>query len=673
MTLVQVALWLPLLILLMSMAIDVGNWFVHRRHLQMQADAAALAAAQHALGGGATCNNETVYATAKQYGGIDDPESDAVVYNQQIGGTPAEKVGINFNQEWWPNPDSSDGDGLRNDEGAPHDGTVDMRPPCESGMVDVKLTEKDLPWFFRIANVPYIGGHARVELRKANRTRAPLPVAALDVNPKTVEAHFINESTGEILGRTLLSKGDLQGDKVMWSSATPAHVPIKSEHIGVEIAMSNRDATSLTCSDGGVTCYDLSSTDADELLHIRGWSNAGTGAKARDVRLDMVGTADGCEDPYFTKVGDCKVKMIADLDFGSLAPSAVTASVQVGSGRSRYALEWNATTSRWESKSTALIPIPAKSGGVPLTIHWQDKSCKGGNCDKTFNNVQRSFSAATLRSGPIQSAQVAEGGTFWTNSFERCADPNAADLSNCTHDLTVTIGLLPTLEVAQGVDDPVQDLRIQVEDGDLVQSLNCDPTRDFFTQMLRGCRYSYTRNEGIACPSASELENSWPQPWPCSAVWSGNKTNQMTKALNQRILGPPDASGAWTDCTNPNKWETYWRDDGTLDTEAMATDPRVVQLFIANYGSFTDNHGVDDTVPIIDFAYFYITGWAGQGGGGSNPCAAPDGGDDPRPGTDSYIWGHFVEYIPGLDAGVGEDEPCDLGGAPTTCVSVLTE
>ena len=42
---VTVALWLPVLILFASFVIDVGNWFEHQRHLQLQADAGALAAA----------------------------------------------------------------------------------------------------------------------------------------------------------------------------------------------------------------------------------------------------------------------------------------------------------------------------------------------------------------------------------------------------------------------------------------------------------------------------------------------------------------------------------------------------------------------------------------------------------------------------------------------------
>ena len=44
--LVIVATWLlgvPVLIVVLIMVVDVGNWFLHKRHLQLQADAGALA------------------------------------------------------------------------------------------------------------------------------------------------------------------------------------------------------------------------------------------------------------------------------------------------------------------------------------------------------------------------------------------------------------------------------------------------------------------------------------------------------------------------------------------------------------------------------------------------------------------------------------------------------
>ena len=43
---VLIGVMMPLIVLLLSFVIDTGNWWVHDRHLQTQADAGALAGAQ---------------------------------------------------------------------------------------------------------------------------------------------------------------------------------------------------------------------------------------------------------------------------------------------------------------------------------------------------------------------------------------------------------------------------------------------------------------------------------------------------------------------------------------------------------------------------------------------------------------------------------------------------
>ena len=44
--LVMVVFWIPVSAVVLTFVVDVGNWFEHKRHLQMQADAAALAGAR---------------------------------------------------------------------------------------------------------------------------------------------------------------------------------------------------------------------------------------------------------------------------------------------------------------------------------------------------------------------------------------------------------------------------------------------------------------------------------------------------------------------------------------------------------------------------------------------------------------------------------------------------
>ena len=77
------ALLLPVILLFLSLAVDIGNWWVHRRHLQLQADAAALAGG--ALFGGcftdSAAGNTAIQNEATRFGG-----GAGSTYNGQVGG-----------------------------------------------------------------------------------------------------------------------------------------------------------------------------------------------------------------------------------------------------------------------------------------------------------------------------------------------------------------------------------------------------------------------------------------------------------------------------------------------------------------------------------------------------------------------------------------------------------
>ena len=82
--LVFVAVLLPVVLLFLSFTVDIGNWWVHKRHLQTQVDAAALA-------GGALLGecftdpagaNTAIQNEATRFGG-----GAGSSYNGQVGGT----------------------------------------------------------------------------------------------------------------------------------------------------------------------------------------------------------------------------------------------------------------------------------------------------------------------------------------------------------------------------------------------------------------------------------------------------------------------------------------------------------------------------------------------------------------------------------------------------------
>jgi hypothetical protein len=248
-------------------------------------------------------------------------------------------------------------------------------------------------------------------------------------------------------------------------------------------------------------------------------------------------------------------------------------------------------------------------------------------------------------------AQISENGGFWANSFQQCSASNPT----CTHNLVVTIGIAGSLKDAASVNDPVVSLR--VAGGSQNQSLDCDPDySNLKDELAYGCRPPYSKSQGTACPSSASALWASAQPWTCTAIQTGGAVNQVPEGLNKRILGDAKPST----CTSPNHWSDF--------PDFDPADPRIVQVFLTPFGSFSGSGSAN--VPVTDFATFYVTGWTSQGSGFANPCRG--NGDDPVPNNDpGLIVGHFIKYIDHLNPG-GGTEVCDFD-AFGTCVASLTE
>jgi Flp pilus assembly protein TadG len=659
--LVLVALWAPVLVLLMAFVIDIGNWFEHKRHLQLQADAAALAAAGDFR---IPCTDTPIVTQAMNYSGFSGP-----TYNQQVAGAqPRTHIVINSSTYY--------------NQSSPVDSTVRTGGPCTAGMIDVKLTEADLPWYFGFGKVvSFINAHARVEVKPLVSAKGALPVGVPDINPTSGRVILVNEATGAVIDSQPLTPNGSANGLAYWDNSTSpfSNITIPAASVGVRVVLSG--ASSTTCGDPLVACYDL--TDATHgLSHVRSWSNTTALPAVRDAFLTPV----TCPNGYFN-AGNCGVGLTADINIGAVNNTTnltLAASLSTANNAPTYAMTntGGACTTpatgcnRWTS---ATIPIPASTGPAPIYLRWE-KRVKGTNCATTFvaNNcwdngttaidcanggsnpcqdnpiggtfVQRSFSYLDARSGPIQDVQVIENNLSGSNSF----------VAGSQHTLVVRVGVKGSLAYASSVNDPVVALR--VVGGSQNQSLDCDPAASKLKDELAfGCAPQYTKNLGTACPS--NIGTLWgsPQPWPCVAVQTGSATNQVPAGMNHRILGDEKPAS----CTAPNHWSLF--------PNLPAGDPRIVPVFLTPFGSF-DGSG-NTTVPVTNFAFFYVTGWTGQGQGFNNPCQG--NGDDPVPNNDAgYIVGHFIKYVQTINTGGGGSGFCDLStGSLNTgaCVAVLTQ
>ena len=409
--LVTVAVTLPLLVLLCGFVIDTGNWWVHKRHLQTQADAAALAAAgkyRFPL-----CTDGTIAQTADQYGGI----VGTPLYNEQVGAEQPQPAGDNdvtlsgttpapaptpapprethlvLNQKSWYDgrPDPADTDvGLSGS-------------PCADKMVDVKMTETNVPWFFKAAGVDYIDAQARVALHGLTSFKGMLPVGVEDVNPKRVRVVLFDEDTGVDLAQAELGKraGSTNGlvyfDNAVGRGDGPMTVDVRAQRIGARVVMSG--SGSVTCGDPLVLCYGFGPVGTKGVVRVRGYETGGTGARLREV---VLAPSTGCvvtDNAYFA--AQC-TEQIVNARISGLDPAANTKvdAVIVGSNQN-HALTFNPVTGRW-SGTVPVTPLGARAPGRSRSSTSRSRGPSGGQHARaaTATRARGSSTMPTARSAP---------------------------------------------------------------------------------------------------------------------------------------------------------------------------------------------------------------------------------------------------------------------------------
>jgi hypothetical protein len=620
------ALLMPVALLFLSLTVDIGNWWVHKRHLQLQVDAAALA-------GGAllgqcfvdpTGANTAIQNEATRFGGAAGSS-----YNGQVGGTNQGAITLLYQSKSYA-AGSADPD------------DTDEQAPCDTANLafDVKGTEAGLPLLFSIpglSEVAAINAHARVELKQVEVQDGMLPVAVPDLRFTYVFATFVNEATGAELGTVQLSKAGTSGADQLWNTTTPISVSIPSAHVGVRMRLVGGSDPAAPCGAIYTECYDTDS--ANGVVYIRGYGTASAPA-ARNAWM-LPGT---CEPDAYFAAAACSAGLQAEVDLGSLYPltgAGVTADVWATvDGAGHHSLTAGGTSGLVTWTATSGLPL-ATSGPHDVVLNWNwvqtsgswnGETCSTGNGNKckasgTFGRVQRGFVAGG-RSGPLRRVQVFESGvsTSGSNSFEL----------GTTHTLGVSVAVTGGLKVQSLATDPVVELRVT---GSQNQSIDCDPAvPNLADEIEQGCAPSYKINRTLACPAYNVL---WtlPEPWECVKTQTGGAVGQVEHGMKERILG-----GANT-CTAPIHWPSYDSDD-----------PRIVPLIITPFGTFSGSG--NDIVPVIDFAAFYVVGW------NSDPCPGA------HPVPKGYIAGHFIKYAEPNPNGAGKNV-CDPD-LISPCVPVMT-
>jgi Flp pilus assembly protein TadG len=357
------AMLLPVLFGLGAVVLDIGNWYVHKRHLQTQVDAAAFAAATgfSSCFQDATAANLAIASAALSYSG--DTARDPAARNQQVQDPGSVRVTLN-SQRYWAAGDASTptangyGSSLTDPVGDNSAGT-----PCATSTLDVKATDLDTPKLFSWLGIrPDIKAHARVEIHKIEGDMGFLPLAVPEIDPNFVYAIFVDynrDGTQIPLRVQELKKNPTYGSGFPYSAwDTNLAVPNNQEvaipgntPTGVVILVSKSDVAPsksgtlnqictqaptdlVQCYSGtGTSGYDGAAT-TQGLAMIHGFADSLGSAVApliRDVTLGAMfctggigsGNLLGSYPYYVNDDSDCTVQVTARVDFGTPDPPGV--------------------------------------------------------------------------------------------------------------------------------------------------------------------------------------------------------------------------------------------------------------------------------------------------------------------------------------------------------------
>jgi hypothetical protein len=668
------ALLVPVILTIGSVVVSVGNWYVLKRHLQTQVDAAALAAGGEATGCSGDAANKALTrdrmeAQAEKYSG---DTTRSATFNLQPEDTNDVHIVLNSTRYW---EDPSDGDGTALD--------WTSGQPCDTTSIEVKGTDYRVPLLFRwIPLFPSVKARALVEFHKLPTTNGVLPIGVPEFDPLSVAALFVDEGVSgannpaSISGRgflptnidqATLSPGDPLLGLNAWTGTVgnggieglPINLNNTSDHSVVILA--SRDPN-VDLNHGNGSIYDVCTQNPSQ-TRCYGGAGLNDGISFIHVYSGLGGTFDaptvhdatlsgGCPTddsrPYFNLDGadasgnGCTVTLTVHLDFGNggadpTQPPICAQNFSTGSGALGYV-----SGDTWVGNYT-LPNNPA--GRYLIDITGTVRKVPGPNPCSTgattsitpVRHVQGAY-VADDKSNVVQYLKLenATPGLTTTDGNSYPKTPNA--------NVKVTVAFVPALR-----DTPISNPPIKLRFGSgpsQTQALDCvggsgSGPNGWRAYMVTGCPAYQVNQRNGSCATP------YPTPPDCIDAETGLYNN---KGVQDRFASP---------CTT-NYWNGVTYPSATLP--GGGPDPRWVPLFILDEAAFSIPG--KRTYPVRRFGGFYVTAGDGMG------CP----GDDPASGVRrSELWGHFVTYVPdNFGGGIPGADLCPFTAADL-CVPVLVE
>jgi hypothetical protein len=696
--LVMVALWLPLLAIFATFAVDVAHWFDYSRNLQNRADAAVLAG-----GGmyGGTCLTgsapaqaglNTIGQTAQKYAGPPDTTpnanlpytfASALPYLNQPNlsqGTPANFHLLFNSKKYWDQ-------GGTNYSMTPAGNLCDATDESgrEGPILDVRVTQASLASFFSLFKfLPNISAHARVEIqpvKSANDLR-PIAVREPGVTP-CATAKFVDATTGA----PLLDSGGQQvtvglnrdplvsGQPVTWSNAVASSIsqgpvavtmPPNGHHIGVQLFLSDCHGNGQLYDEanGGllwVNSYGSGTPTASEPPRIVS-STFGTDPAPTGVTLTST-----CNPYFFFSTTDCTVNVRAAVAFGvqhtNLGPPVKTQTfVKAGidgdtdcsANGSNGAIDLtNGGGTQWTSSGG--FTIPAQTGPHPIYICWKqtfgtitglgDCSATGGNpCHGSFGIQQRVYAgfnndsvSPVSSSGFVVLATLSEPGVWspGADSFQK----------NSTHSFVATFKV-SRFQISQPT-DPATVIRFSLQNGTCLTDPSAPASCNNHETGLFDCGQGTGNQQDMnaitfGCPNPLQINQRNGLCLPELSTLTPPQADDCihTTQGNRNIVcgftnRVTSAPAGTTGCYNGTcSTNNWWAYQTSGGT--IPIPPNDPRAFTMVITSPVDLSGSGPTwAPIYDFATFYVTGWDTQGQAPSCPPGSSGNSNEPYPGTGS--------------------------------------
>jgi len=730
--LVLVALLIPVLFAIAAIVLDVGNWYVHKRHIQTQVDAAVLAPVPQFVGcfHDPAAANAAVASRALAYAGDTlrlgklGPGAPDSTTNLQVQEPNDVRIALNSSRYWQQSDGmvpGANGYGLDNSIAIPGD-------PCSTRSLDAKATDDEAPPLWGLIPLtPSPKTHAKVEIFDLESSTGMLPWAVPEIDPHAVVALFVNEDDGTVFDSQLLIAFDTA---LPWSEwVTPLgqeDVTLDGTHdnTGVVILISKNDPTPVMtgtlagiCGQdpGLVTCYANDggspplATPTSGLSFIHGYNGGGSGTLRNPIIRQVELVANGCSPAdlsaaYFTLDGgaSCNANMRAVIDFGvgaanpELFPRCVTVTASPGG-----TLTWTGDVVEG-SVFEGSFNLASGSGRNGVDLDWvsEDRPGPPNNCNQTrwngaFNKVAAPY-VADQYSGPVQYLDL---NAFNADGVTPVPDPNSVeknDPGNLFYKYFVTVGLPKPHSVVNYTDPPLL-LRFASPGGSQNQTFDCDSGVNLTDEIVNGCQTAYIENyRDLSTPPDGTKE--WNNIL-CAGYGPGNLPpptfNPIPRedcVITQTGAVVAQRAGLHERFETPCYYNN-WPDDAAEASiffgpngGGYGTDPRYVTLIITDETAFQASG--NDPLPLKYFAGFYVTGWDYhpiQSPG----CPDPDGpggllkgndchplyGCNPSPHSldDGDVWGYFVDIVLFSGSGDPSDDLCTFGGDPAACVAQLVE